>query len=200
MRISVSAEKKLVKRCLSNDSKAWADFVDSYHRIIYKSITQTLRKHSYPLADQTADDLFQSVFLSLVDHGCRKLRQFRWNCRLSSWLYIIASRITVDFLRKQRNPAVSLNGNSDTETAIQTKLSNGGPDPASQVEMAEEKRLFENLKEQLKPREQLFLELCYIRELSAEDISRVLDIKVNNVYQMKNRIREKMKAAAKATV
>ena len=188
-----SAEKKLINRCLSQDNKAWAGFVDEYNRLIYKAISQTLKKHAFPPENEIVDDLFQSVFLSLVERNCKKLRQFKWNCKLSSWLYIIAVRETIDFLRRQTIPPLSLNGNTDPETSARRQLSNGKPNPGDQIEQKEERRLLETMKNSLKPREQFFVELYYMRELSVSEVAQVMNIEPNNVYQMKSRIRDKMR-------
>jgi len=188
-----SKERKLLRKCLAHDNKAWARFVDEYHRLICNAIAQTLRKHSFPIENQIVDDLFQSVFLSLVDQNCKKLRQFKWNCKLSSWLHIISVRETIDFLRKQKDHSISLNGSSDQEKAVRTQLTNGKPNPGEQMEQEEEWKLFESIKNSLNPREQLFIELYYVRELPVAEVAKTLNITENYVYQLKSRIRDKMK-------
>jgi DNA-binding CsgD family transcriptional regulator len=45
----------------------------------------------------------------------------------------------------------------------------------------------------LTPRERFFAKLCYDLDLSTADIARVLNITENNVYQLKNRVKEKLK-------
>ena len=93
----ISDEKKLLEKCLAQDKSAWDGFVDLYSGVISHAIVKTLKRYSFPLENQIVDDLFQTVFLSLIDNNCKKLRQFEWKCKLSSWLHTIAVRITIDF-------------------------------------------------------------------------------------------------------
>ena len=101
MKFKFSDDNSLLERCLAQDKKAWDVFVDRYNRLIYNAIVQTLNKYSFAIENQIVDDLFQTVFLSLIEYNYKKLRQFQGKCKLSSWLHIIAVRITINFLRKQ---------------------------------------------------------------------------------------------------
>ena len=183
---------KLVERCISQDKKAWDAFVKKYNRLISHSIVQTLTRYFFSLENQIVEDLFHSVFLSLIEDNCKKLRQFRWRCSLSSWLHVIAARVTIDYLRKQ-STGFSLNGETDDEIPLKDKLTNGNPLPDEILEHKEEKVIFEQIKKSLTKRELIFLELYYSRELSPFEISRILNTTENNVYQLKNLVRKKMK-------
>ncbi len=57
----------------------------------------------------------------------------------------------------------------------------------------EEKSIFERIKNDLTSTERLFVELCYCRELSSSEIAKTMNTSTNNVYQLKNRVREKLK-------
>ena len=182
----------LVERCIKQDKKAWDAFVKKYNRLISHSIAQTLKRYYFPFENQIVEDLFHSVFLSLIENDCKKLRQFRWRCSLSSWLHVIAARITIDYLRKQ-SPGLSLNGETDDEIPLKDKLTNGNPLPDEMLEHKEEKVIFEQIKKSLTKRELVFLELYYSRELSPIEISKILNTTENNVYQLKSLVRKKMK-------
>ena len=188
-------EKTLLERCLKQDKKAWDVFVDRYHRIISHAIVHTLRKYSFGTEHQVIDDLFHTVFLSLIEHNYKKLREFQWKCKLSSWLHIISVRTTIDFLRKQTD-ILSLNGETNEELSLKEGLTNGNPKPDEIVEMEEEKTIFNQIKTNLKTREQFFVELYYCRELSSPEVAKIMNITENNVYQMKSRVREKLKSIA----
>jgi len=196
-RFAFPDEKKLLKRCLAQDKKAWDTFVERYNRLICHAIVQTLKKYSFDLENQVVDDLFHVVFLSLIEDNYKKLRQFRWKCKLSSWLHIIAARVTIDYLRKQ-SEHLSLNGDTVEEKPLKEELTNGNPLPDELIELKEEKRIFEQIQRTLTSGERLFVELYYSRELSPTEISRILNTTENNVYQLKNRVREKMKKVVKA--
>jgi len=188
-------ENDLLKRCLAKDKKAWDIFVERYHPLISHAILQTLEKYSVSPVNQIIPDLFHTVFLSIIEDNNKKLNQFRWKCSLSSWLHIIAVRVTVDYLRKQSEHP-SLNGETAAETSLKEEIANGNPLPDRVIELKEEKRLFQQIKKGLSSKERLFVELCYSRELPSAKIAKILKTTENNVYQLKSRIREKMKKIA----
>ena len=90
-------------------------------------------------------------------------------------------------------PIDTLNGETEAEMSLKEKVANGNPLPDELIEIGEEKRIFEKIKDTLTSRERFFVELYYSRELSPVEISRILNITENNVYQLKSRVREKMK-------
>jgi len=188
-------EKELLKGCLAKDKKAWDTFVERYNNLISHAIRKTLDKYSFASANQVVPDLFHTVFLSLLDDNCKKLRQFQEKCRLSSWLHIIAVRVTIDFLRKQ-SESPSLNGKTSEEISLREGITNGNPLPDMLIEMKEEKKIFQEIKKALTSKERFFVELCYSRELSPAKIAKILHTNENNVYQLKSRVREKMKKIA----
>ena len=189
---SFSDEKRILKGCLQRDKKSWDTFVNRYNRLISHAIVKTLNRYSFTPKGHIVDDLFQTVFLSLIEHNCKKLRQFQWKCKLSGWLHVIAVRATVDYLRKQ-SEHLSLDGETDEEIHIKEKVANGNPLPGELIELKEEKKIFEQIKESLTSKERLFIELYYARELSSTEVAKIMNTTSNNVYQLKNRVREKMK-------
>jgi RNA polymerase sigma factor (sigma-70 family) len=189
------SEKKLLERCLNQDKKAWDNFVDQYGSLISHAIVQTLKSYSFPQPNQLIPDLFHTVFLAMIENDYKKLRQFQWKCSLSSWIHLIAVTVTVDYLRKH-SKHLSTNGGTDPDESLDGEIPDGGPLPDRIMELKEEKRLFRQIKEELNAKERLFVDLCYNRELPPARISKVLKITENNVYQLKNRIREKMKRIA----
>jgi RNA polymerase sigma factor (sigma-70 family) len=181
-----------VEGCIRHDKEAWDAFVEKYSRLISHSIVRTLKRYSFSLENQIIEDLFNTVFLSLLEDKCRKLRQFRWKCSLSSWLHLISVHTTIDFLRKQRQD-ISLNGDKMDEVSLKDKIKNGNPLADEVVERKEEKAIFEQIKKSLTSREQFFIELYYRRGLIPSEISKILNTTENNVYQLKNVVRKKMK-------
>jgi RNA polymerase sigma-70 factor (ECF subfamily) len=188
-------EKKLLTKCLARDKKAWDTFVERYNHLISHAIVQTLNKYSSAPRDQEIPDLFNTVFVLIMEDDYKKLRQFQWRCKLSSWLYIIAVRATIDFLRKQSDD-LSLNGTTAEEISIRDGIRNGNPLPDDIIELNEKKEIIEQTKKMLTSNERFFAELYYICELSPTEIARIMNTTENNVYQLNSRVREKMKKIA----
>jgi len=185
-------ERKLVDGCLAQDKKAWDAFVEQYARLISHAIVQTLEKYSFSTINQVVPDLFNTVFLSIIEDNSKKLRQFQWKCSLSGWLHLIAVRITVDFLRKQPEH-LSLDGEAGSDGSLKDGIPDDNPLPDCLIEREQERALFDQVKNELTSKERLFVELCYSRDLPPSKIARMMNTTENNVYQLKNRVREKMK-------
>ena len=73
---------ELVEACLAGEKTAWDDLVDQYGRLVY-SIARR-----YGLSDADADDVFQSVFLTVMEN----LASLRQRERFSSWLITVTHR------------------------------------------------------------------------------------------------------------
>jgi RNA polymerase sigma factor (sigma-70 family) len=184
-------EKRLLEKCLAGDKGAWDIFVEGYSGLISQAIIRTLNRYAAQADRQIVEDIFQTVFLSLIADNFKKLNQFRHKCKLSTWLYTVAVRVTIDHLRK-RTEHLSLNGQCGEEKPLKETLTSGNPGPSEVLERKEEKEIFEQIKETLTARERLFVELFYHRELNPDKIARIMNTNKNNVYQMKNLVGKKM--------
>jgi len=99
-------DQALIARCISNtDDKAWEDFVRAYSRLIWSAIHRTVRSFSTFCTPVDAEDIYSTIFLSLVEQDFRKLRQFsaRNECSLSTWLTVVSVNHTIDHLRREKN-------------------------------------------------------------------------------------------------
>lgn len=96
-------EKTLIAGCLKGEKGAWDDFVLQYSALVYHAIKSTCRSFHAVSDSSLAEDLYQEFFVSILRDDFKKLRQFRGDhdCSLASWLRVIATRLTVDFLRKR---------------------------------------------------------------------------------------------------
>jgi len=195
-KFGLSNEDVLIKKCIDREKKAWDVFVEKYNRLIYNAIIKTINKYSYSNENQIIDDIFQTVFLSLIDNNCKKLRQFQGKCKLSSWLHIISVRATIDFIKKKAIK-LSINGETGEEQSLREKITNGNPLPDKILDQKEGMKIFEAIKSDLNTKEQLFVELYYCRELPPDEVSKIMSITKNNVYQIKNRVKGKMRELAK---
>ncbi len=189
-------DKKLLEDCFAQDKQAWDTFVERYSRLISSAIVKTLRKHSVTPDEDLIEELFHTVFLSLIENKYKKLRQFQWKCKLSTWLHLIAVNMTIDFIRKQRVNELSLDSETEEGVPIVENLQNGTPPVDEVIEQEEEKKIFEQIAKELTPREQLFLKLYYRHKLHTNEIAKILKTTTNNVYQLNSTVRAKLKKKA----
>ena len=178
-------EKTLIAGCVSGDKAAWDAFVRQYGPLVYHAIYKTLALHHASEHGAVAEDLFQEFFLSCLRDGCKKLRQFRGDrgCSVASWLRVIASRLTVDYLRQQR-PA---------DVTADDAIPSGQTDAVSSLIAREEEQSLANAIAALPARDQLIVELVYRQALSPEEVAALLKVFVGAVYTQKSRVLDKLR-------
>lgn len=186
-------EKQLLARCIRGDKEGWNLFVLRFSRLIRHSLHQTLRQKNPPVQPEALDDLHQEVFYSLMADDYRKLRQFRGKngCSLASWIRMIAVRKAIDHLRKKR-PTISIEGDLST-SEHSYEYPDGKPNPEEKTIKSEELQIVIQIIQRLSPRHQFFIELFYRRGLSIEEISQIMKLDPNGVYQLRHRIKERIR-------
>ena len=100
----------IIRQCLDNaDESAWAAFVEQYSRLIWSGIQKTFRSYFFRFSQEDIEDVFGTVFLSLVENDFRKLRQYRSenSCSLSTYLTVVTVRMAIDFMRRDKSRPVS---------------------------------------------------------------------------------------------
>ena len=189
----LSGDLALLTECISGSKEAWDAFVGRFSKLIYFAINKTLRLHNHSLPQDDVDDLFNSVFVSLLDHNYKKLRQFegRDGCTLTSWIRLITINHTIDFLRGQKQH-ISIDDDSDDRQPLAARLPDRGTSFEERLEDAGTARALKEAIGELPESDRLFMELFYEKELKPEEIAGIMNVTVNTVYSKKNRIREKL--------
>lgn len=180
-----------MKACFSGDRSAWERFVEEYSKLIYFSIHQTFKMRGLTASQDEIDELFNEIFLSLFDNDFAKLKSFKWknDCSLATWLRVIASRKTIDYLKSKYRMSRALDINSpevSEELAVEGEIEQSVLD-------GEREEILQRAISQLSPEEINFINLCFIKEIEPEKIAQMLGITVSSVYSRKNRIREKIR-------
>jgi len=184
-------EKTLLAGCLNGEKRAWDAFVLQYSSLVYHTIRKTLSLYHVEARQELIEDLFQEFFLRIVQDDFRKLRQFRGErgCSLASWLRLVATRLTIDFLRQQRPPTVE----------VPDSLPSAQPDPSDSLMDNEQASRLSQALEGLPPRDRLFLEFYYHKGVPPEEIAAILKVSVSAVYTQKSRLLAKLREILRNT-
>ena len=189
---SADAEQRLLDGCIQKDKAAWDEFVESYSGLIYWQIHRYLRSRTLSLPQEDVDDLYHSVFQSLLENNCKKLRQFQGRCSLASWIKTITTTTLIDHLRRQRRQ-VSL----DEEDADGFSLGDRVADPSGNSEeyllAAERQKLLKQALKEISADDRLLAALIYQQAISVERIATVLKISKEAVYTRKHRLHERLR-------
>ncbi len=180
-------DKNLLGACLIGKKSSWDTFVLQYAGLVCHTIKKTFVHYHTESRNDVVEDLFQDFFLSLIRDNFKKLRQFKGDrgCSLASWLRVVATRQTIDFLRRQQ---------TSTARAIE-KAPSDHPDPPGSMLDQERNKLLSQVLETLPPRDRLFIQLYFQHSLTPKEVASVLRVSVNSIYTQKSRVLDKLREA-----
>jgi RNA polymerase sigma-70 factor (ECF subfamily) len=162
--------------------QALADLYDRHHDRVFRT--------AYKVLGSTADaaDATQEVFLHLSD----RIKGFRGDASLTSWIYRITINTAIDARRRQiRRPLRSLSGaTGDGEadvTAARPGTAGRAEDPADASQRAEREARVRAALDRLSPKLRAVAMLRYFENLSYDELAEVLDTSVGTVKSRLNR-------------
>ena len=100
-RISIAAFCSAVWR----KPRAWEDFVDRFMGLVIHVVNHSAQSRSLRLTDRRSRRSDCQVFLAIVKDDLAVLRNFRGGSSLATYLTVIARRVVVHELVKQKHPA-----------------------------------------------------------------------------------------------
>ena len=95
-------DRTLLARCLQQEPGAWKDFVDRFIGLFVHVIRHTGHVRSVPLSAEDVDDICSDIFVTLMKNDFAVLRHFRGSSSLATYLAVIARRVTVHAIIRQR--------------------------------------------------------------------------------------------------
>jgi RNA polymerase sigma factor (sigma-70 family) len=173
---------ELVKRALDNEQQAYAKLMERYRDSIYFLVLKMVNNRD------DADDLTIEAF----GKAFKRLHQYTPQFAFSTWLFKIASNNCIDFIRKKRIKALSLDQgftNEDGES-MTFSVRDEELDPEEAMEKKQRVMKMRDVVQQLKPRYRELVELRYFKEYSYEEIAEELDLPLGTVKAQLFRARE----------
>ena len=173
---------ELVKRALESDQMAYAELMERYRDSIYFLVLKMVNNRD------DADDLTIEAF----GKAFKRLHQYTPQFAFSTWLFKIASNNCIDFIRKKRINALSLDQGFTNEDgdSMAFSIKDVELDPAESLEKSQRVQKMRAVVQQLKPRYRELVELRYFKEYSYEEIAEELDLPLGTVKAQLFRARE----------
>lgn len=125
--------------------------------------------------ENDAEDITIETFFKAFD----KINSFDQKFKFKTWLITIAKNTHLDRLRKQKNALT----NQTTEEEENQVYWIQDDAPSAEDKLITEQNLAELLKDikKLKPHHQEIIQLRYFQEHSYQEISKIIDVPINNV-------------------
>jgi RNA polymerase sigma-70 factor (ECF subfamily) len=177
----------LVARCLAGDQEACAELVNRYVRMVGTVIWRGTGR----LAE--VEDLTQEVFLRVF----RALPYYDRRARLSTWIYTIAHRVTIDFLRRAAGTRKNLMLVTDPEIerSLEERLPSTALDPEALLVQGQHEELVRDALTELPPKYRLPLVYAAIAGLDYATIGEILRLPIGTVKTHVFRGKQLLKAA-----
>lgn len=174
---------KLVRRAIDRgDQKAFAELMSRYKDSIYFMLLKMVNNRD------DAEDLTIEAF----GKAFKNIRQYTPDYAFSTWLFKIATNNCIDFIRKKRKQAFSLDrgfeNDEGQEMALEVKSLH--PDPEEHYIKKQKVEMMRDVVDKLKPRYKKLVELRYFQELAYEEIAVELNLPLGTVKAQLFRARE----------
>jgi len=173
---------KIIEGCLKKDKKAWDIFVQKYSRLIYWAIRKRLAGSGFSFNQDDIDCIFQEVFLLILQGD--KLLQLKDIKTTASWLAVIASNKTVDFIRRKIK--------EDKRLVVEMPVLK---DDKSEQELYKRDLLnvLGNVIDTLPVKEKIVISLNLIEGRAHKEIAEIIAMPVNTVSTIIARTKKKVK-------
>lgn len=180
-------DRNLLQRCLARKPRAWEDFVDRFMGLVVHVVNHSATSRSIRVTVEDREDLVAQVFLTIVKNDLSILRNFRGESSLATYLTVVARRVVVPELLKQRTPArLATNGNLDVADEDEDRLT--------------DREEIDRLLEELNGTEAEVVRLYHLEGKSYQEISTAVGVPMNSVGPTLSRARRKLRRAASETL
>lgn len=167
----ITHEQTLVGAVVRGNLSAIRQFVDQYAGRMRRAIERA------GLCDAAAEDVLQDVFLRLVENDYHRLRQWRGESTLGSYLVAVARNAARDWLRAQ-HPTLPIQ-DGDEEPPVDPP--DGRRSQAELVYLGRLRELVDRCLRMLNEHDRSLIGLRHFQERVYSDIAQILQITVNNV-------------------
>jgi RNA polymerase sigma-70 factor, ECF subfamily len=176
--------KNRIKAIKKGDQNAYAEIVEIYKNKVYQLCYRMLgNRHE-------AEDVAQEAFIRAYVN----IHTYNLNMKFSSWLYRIATNLSIDRLRKKK-PDFYLDAEvSGTDgLTMYSQLAATEASPEDTLESLELQETVQKAILKLPEKYRSVIVLKYIEELSLQEISEILDLPVGTVKTRIHRGREALR-------
>jgi RNA polymerase sigma-70 factor, ECF subfamily len=183
-----SSDYDLVTFARKGSEKAYRELLDRYQRPVFSLVYRLVRDR------ELAEDLAQETFVKVFNH----LDRYDPKYKFSSWIFKIASNLSIDHLRRKQPETVSLDGSRNARTSDEIEASRISV--ASEDENPEELLLSKELGEQieaaigqLRPEYRTAILLRHVEGRPYEEIAEIMEIPLGTVKTYIHRARTELR-------
>ena len=173
---------KLIQQILQGDPDAFSPLVKKYQKGVHALVWRKIG--DFHIAQEITQDAFLNAY--------QKLGTLKNHNLFAGWLYVIASNLSLDWLRRNRLPMESLDADNTNEV---DKVSYSQYVAEKQETEADETRreVVKKLLQKLPESERTVMMLHYLGEMTIKTISEFLGVSPNTVKSRLSRARNRLR-------
>jgi RNA polymerase sigma-70 factor (ECF subfamily) len=185
------SDHDLVTRAQTGSDKAYRELLGRYQRPVFSIIYRMIRDR------EQAEDLAQETFVRVFNNIDRYDPRFKF----SSWIFKIATNLTIDHIRRKELDTVSIDGSRNAVTAEQieaTSITIASQDENPE-ELLEAKELGEEIEGaigKLRPEYRAAILLRHVEGREYQEIAEILSLPLGTVktyiHRGRNELREQL--------
>ena len=172
----------LIQRILDGDQDAFTTLVNKYQKSVHALAWRKIG--NFHIAEEITQDVFLKVY--------KRLSTLKRPDHFPGWLYVIATRRCIAWLRKNRLSTKSLDAMSaaQLEELYYTQYETNRVEEAA---ITHRRELVKRLLQKLPESERTVVTLYYLAEMTGEEISAFLGVSPNTVRSRLRRARKRLK-------
>ncbi|MCX7955062.1 MAG: sigma-70 family RNA polymerase sigma factor [Bacteroidales bacterium] len=171
---------KLVQKSIQGDENAYAELMKRYYDSLYYLLLRMTNNKT------DAEDLTIEAFTKAF----KNIHSYTPTYAFSTWLFKIATNNCIDFLRRKNTNVTSLNDFPDSERSPEDVISSDTLDPEELLIREQKQLIISYFMEKLKPHYRMLIELRFFKELSYEEIAKIMNIPIGTVKSQLFRAKE----------
>ncbi|HUE96603.1 MAG TPA: sigma-70 family RNA polymerase sigma factor [Longimicrobiaceae bacterium] len=183
-----STDHELVTFARSGSEKAYRELLGRYERPVFSIVYRMVRDR------ELAEDLAQETFVKVFN----RLDSYNPKYKFSSWIFKIASNLSIDHLRKKELHTVSLDGSrhARTDEEIESSRISVATSDENPEELLEAKELGNEIEEaigQLRAEYRTAIMLRHVEGRPYEEIAEIMDVPLGTVKTYIHRARTELR-------
>ena len=183
-----ATDHDLIALAASGSEKAYRELLDRYQRPVFSLIYRMVRDR------EKAEDLAQETFVKVFNH----IDSFNPKYKFSSWIFKIASNLTIDAIRKKDLETVSLDGSRNASTpdeidATRITVESRDENPEEFLEAKELGQEIERAFGELRPEYRTAILLRHVEGRPYEEIAEIMGVPLGTVKTYIHRARGELR-------
>jgi RNA polymerase sigma-70 factor, ECF subfamily len=182
------SDHDLVERSRKGSEKAYRELLGRYQRPVFSLVYRMVRDR------EQAEDLAQETFVRVFNN----LERYDPAYKFSSWIFKIATNLTIDWMRRKEVPTVSIDGSryatsSDEIEASTITVESKDENPEERLESKELGAEIEQAIGKLRPEYRQAIILRHIEDKPYEEIAQIMALPLGTVKTYIHRGRGELK-------